>query len=87
MDPLSELVLLIEQGENVGAVALSSRLLKNSYGIEDIVHAVSKGVAILRNKCTVENFQLLDVLLASRAMVEVIDECIAQKLKETMDGV
>jgi methanogenic corrinoid protein MtbC1 len=86
LDPLSELVLLIEQGENVGAVALSSRLLKNSYGIEDIVHAVSKGVAILRNKCTVENFQLLDVLLASRAMVEVIDECIAQKLKETMDG-
>lgn len=85
MDPLSELALLIEQGENVGAVALTDRLLGESYGIEDIVQAVSKGVAILRNKCTIENFQLLDVLLASRAMVEVIDECIAQKLKNKMD--
>ena len=85
MDPLSELALLIEQGENVGAVALANRLLKESYETEDIVRAVSKGVAILRNKCTIENFQLLDVLLASRAMVEVIDECVAQKLKNKMD--
>lgn len=86
MEPLSELALFIEQGENVEAVDLAGQLLKKSYEVEDIVQAVSKGVAILRNKCTVENFQLLDVLLASRAMVEVIDECVAHTMKNKMDS-
>ena len=39
----------------------------------------------LKDKCTTENFQLLDVLLASRAMSEVIDQVIARKLEGHMD--
>lgn len=83
---MTELALLVQQGENVEAVACAERLLADSYSVNDIVGALSKGLAMLRNKCTVENFQLLDVLLASRAMVEVVDECVARQLKHEMDS-
>lgn len=85
MDSLNELAILVQKGENVQAVTCANKLLNNSHSVEDIVSAVSRGLAILRDKCTIENFQLLDVLLASRAMVEVVDECIARKLQDNMD--
>jgi methanogenic corrinoid protein MtbC1 len=85
MNPLMELSQLVQQGENRRAVACAHKLLEESYAVTDIVQALADGLAILRNKCTVENFQLLDVLLASRAMVEVVDECIAVKLANVMD--
>lgn len=86
-DPLAALALLVQQGENTEAVACARRLMENSHSVEDIVGAVSKGLEALRNKCTVENFQLLDVLLASRAMVEVVDECLALRLQSRMDDI
>jgi methylmalonyl-CoA mutase cobalamin-binding domain/chain len=85
MNPLMELSQLVQQGENRRAVACAHKLLEESYSVTDIVQALADGLAVLRNKCTVENFQLLDVLLASRAMVEVVDECIANKLERVMD--
>lgn len=85
MDQLSELATLVQQGENTEAVACAERLLDASYSVEQIIEALARGLAVLRNKCTVENFQLLDVLLASRAMVEVVDECVARKLQKEMD--
>lgn len=85
MDALNDLAMLIQQGENVKAVKCAEKLLSNSYSVKDIISAVSKGLIVLRNKCTIENFQLLDVLLASRAMVEVVDECVARTLENDMD--
>lgn len=85
MDALNDLAMLIQQGENVKAVKCAEKLLNNSCSVEDIISAVSKGLIVLRNKCTIENFQLLDVLLASRAMVEVVDECVARTLENDMD--
>ena len=85
MSSLKELSLLVQQGENVEAVECATDLLEKFVTVEEIIEAVSEGLTILRNKCTVENFQLLDVLLASRAMVEVVDECIARKLQNEMD--
>ncbi len=87
MDPLMDLALLVQHGENREAVLCAEKLLAESYTVEQIVDAVAKGVAILRNKCTIENFQLLDVLLACRAMTEVVDECVAIKLKQQLDSV
>jgi len=84
---LSDLASLVQHGENVEAVACAEKLLDSSCPVEDIITALSEGLAILRNKCTVENFQLLDVLLASRAMVEVVDECISRKLQMDMDQI
>ncbi len=85
MNPLQELALLIQKGENQKAVNRADKLLQDSYSTKDIIGAASEGLRVLRDKCTVENFQLLDVLLASRAMAEVVDECVASKLKDTMD--
>ena len=85
MDRLRELSLLVQHGENVQAVACAQRLLADAYPVEKIVGALCGGLADLRNKCTVENFQLLDVLLATRAMVEVVDECLARQLQTQMD--
>ncbi len=79
--------MLVEHGQNRQAVAFTEKLLNDSYTVSDIVQALSKGLEVLRNKCTVENFQLLDVLLASRAMVEVVDECLARQLQQTMDNI
>lgn len=87
MDPLMDLALLVQHGENREAVLCAEKLLAESYTVEQVVDAVAKGVAILRNKCTIENFQLLDVLLACRAMTEVVDECVAIKLKQQLDTV
>ncbi len=86
MDPLMDLALLVQHGENREAVLCAEKLLADSYSVEQVVDAVAKGVAILRNKCTVENFQLLDVLLACRAMTEVVDECVAIQLKHQLDA-
>ncbi len=86
MEPLDELSMLVQKGENSLAVACADKLLRGSCSVEDIVSAVSDGLAVLRDKCTVENFQLLDVLLATRAMVEVVDECISKSLKDEMDN-
>lgn len=85
MDRLKELVTLVQQGDNQEAVECADLLLNESYTVEQIIFALSQGLSVLKNKCTVENFQLIDVLLAGRAMVEVVDECVAKKLAETMD--
>lgn len=85
MDTLNDLAMLIQSGENVKSVKCADKLLNNSCSVEEIITAISKGLTILRNKCTIENFQLLDVLLASRAMVEVVDECVARTLENDMD--
>ncbi len=85
MDKLDELSYLVQKGENVEAVSCANDLLTEDCPVEEVVDAISKGLEVLRNKCTIENFQLLDVLLASRAMVEVVDECIATRMKENMD--
>lgn len=85
MNSLDDLAVLIQKGENAKAVECAGKLLDDSCSVGEIIDAVSKGLLVLRNKCTIENFQLLDVLLASRAMVEVVDECIAKKLENDMD--
>lgn len=85
MNRLDELAYLVQRGENIEAVSLADKLLDDSCSVEEIVEALSKGLEVLRDKCTIENFQLLDVLLATRAMTEVVDECIATRMQEKLD--
>lgn len=86
MNRLKELSSLVQHGENRQAVALADKLLTESETPDQIISAISDGLKELRNKCTIENFQLLDVLLASRAMIEVVDECLAHHLEGVMDN-
>jgi len=83
---ISKLVSFIETGENVNAVIEADRLIDQGVSAEYIVkNGLVAALEALRSKCTIENFQLLDVLLSSRAMVEVVDQSIARTLESNMD--
>ena len=88
MPNLSKLIGLVETGDNLEAVAEADRLVSQGVSAKKIIN---EGLIIslqsLNDKCTKENFQLLDVLLASRAMVEVIDQILARKLEDSMDQI
>jgi methylmalonyl-CoA mutase cobalamin-binding domain/chain len=61
-------------GENDDAVAIANTLF--NYGIkpeEIIVHGVTKAMEYLDNKCTIRDFCLLELMLAGRAAMDVID--------------
>ncbi len=83
---MSTLAAYIGDGENVSAVAEADRLIERGVPVENIIkEGLVLALESLRDKCTTENFQLLDVLLSSRAMVEVIDQSIAKSLEDSMD--
>ncbi|MDH3975407.1 MAG: cobalamin-dependent protein [Deltaproteobacteria bacterium] len=88
MSHFSELIKLVEKGENAKAVVEADRLLLAGFtGKKIISEGLVPALQSLKHKCTIENFQLLEVLLSSRAMVEVIDQVIAQNLKGKMDQI
>lgn len=86
MADISRLAKLVEMGENADAVVEADRLISRGIPVKIIINdGLIPALQSLRDKCTTENFQLLDVLLASRAMVEVIDQVVARGLEGNMD--
>ncbi len=86
MPDLSDLVTFVTRGENTEAVKEAERLVLQGVSIKNIVEdGLVEALRSLRAKCTVENFQLLEVLLASRAMIEVIDQVAAMNLQKELD--
>lgn len=86
MADISRLAMLVEAGENTDAVAEADQLISSGVPAKTIINkGLIPALQSLKDKCTTENFQLLDVLLASRAMSEVIDQVIARKLEGHMD--
>ncbi len=88
MNDLSQLISFVEHGDNQKAVAEADRLVLAGVPVKEII---SDGLVValqdLENKCTIENFQLLEVLLSARAMVEVIDQVVAMKIESEMDRI
>jgi len=88
MTDLTELIKFVENGENVKAVAEADRLLTAGLSAKEIINdGLVTALQSLKHKCTIENFQLLEVLLSSRAMVEVIDQVVARNLEGRMDQI
>ena len=88
MPKFSKLIRLVETGENLEAVAEADRLVSQGIPVKEIINnGLVNSLQSLKDKCTIENFQLLDVLLASRAMVEVIDQVVARELEGNMDQI
>ncbi len=88
MENVATLARLVEAGENVKAVAEAERLVTRGVPVKVILtDGVIVALQALSHKCTTENFQLLDVLLSSRAMVEVVDQVIAKELEKSMDQI
>jgi len=73
-DPtMNSLVTAILEGDGEAAVSQTERLRVNGVGARDIViHGVEAAMAALDAKCTLEQFNLLEIMLAGRAVTEVM---------------
>jgi len=69
-------------GENENAVKIAGTLIKRGVKPEEIViNGVTKAMEHLDKKCTVQNFCLLELMLAGRAAMDVIDHlCSEEKM-------
>jgi len=66
-------------GENEDAVAIADTLINGGVKPEEIiVHGVTKAMEYLDKKCTIRDFCLLELMLAGRAAMDVIDQLYAE---------
>jgi len=66
-------------GENENAVTLASTLIKRNVKPEEIIiNGVTKAMEYLDKKCTIQDFCLLELMLAGRAAMDVIDHLCAE---------
>jgi len=71
---VTEIRQAIIDGENEDAVTMAKKLIKSGFKPEDIiVHGVTKAMEDLDKKCTIRDFCLLELMLAGRAAMDVID--------------
>jgi methylmalonyl-CoA mutase cobalamin-binding domain/chain len=76
---IKELRQAIIAGENEDAVAITSTLINRGVKPEEIiVHGVTKAMEYLDKKCTIHDFCLLELMLAGRAAMDVIDFLFAE---------
>lgn len=77
---LSAAVLL---GDGNRAVEVANDLLKAGISVEDIIrYGLSEALRLLDEKCTTEEFNLLEIMLAGRAVMRVMDEAVVGYLRE-----
>jgi len=71
---VKEIRRAIIAGENEDAVAIANALINRGVNPEEIiVHGVTKAMEYLDKKCTIRDFCLLELMLAGRAAMDVID--------------
>lgn len=72
---MDSLVKTLLDGDQAGALAETRRLRDDGVGCERIVtEGIEAAMALLDAKCTVEQFNLLEIMLAGRAVMGVIKE-------------
>jgi dimethylamine corrinoid protein len=74
IDPtMKSLVAAILEGDGEAAISHAESLRESGVGSRDIVvHGVEAAMAKLDEKCTLEQFNLLEIMLAGRAVTEVM---------------
>lgn len=78
---LDALVQAVIHGRHRDAVAQAESLLTGGTDLYDIVeHGLSPALKALDVKCTADEFNLLEIMLAGRAMMEVMDKVVAKHL-------
>lgn len=71
---VTEIRQAIVAGENEDAVAIANTLINRGVKPEQIIiNGVTKAMEYLDNKCTIQDFCLLELMLAGRAAMDVID--------------
>ena len=70
---MTALVAAILEGDGNAAISHAERLRESGVGTKDIViYGVEAAMATLDAKCTLEQFNLLEIMLAGRAVTEVM---------------
>jgi len=84
---LSEIRQAVIAGENEDAAAIADALIRKGVKPEEIiVQGVTKAMEYLDRKCTIRDFCLLELMLAGRAAMDVIDRIYAENpAKEDLD--
>jgi len=78
---LKDLRHSIVAGKNNEAVTIAKALINNGINFKEIiVDGVTKAMEYLDNKCSIEDFNLLELMLAGRAAMDVIDHLYADGL-------
>jgi len=78
---LRDLIEAIIRGEAEAAVIIADSLLQQNVPCESIIeNGLTEALRSLDTKCTNEEFNLLEIMLAGRAMVSVLDEVITPRL-------
>ncbi len=76
---LSEAIL---KGDGKRAVEVSRYLLDEGLPVEDLIHyGLSSALHSLDVKCTMEEFNLLEIMLAGRAVMRVMDEVVVRHME------
>jgi len=76
---IKELRQAIIAGENGDAVAIANTLINRGIKPEEIIiNGITKAMEYLDKKCTIQNFCLLELMLAGRAAMDVIDHLYAE---------
>lgn len=78
---LEHLITAVVAGQNDRAVSIAEVLLKNGTSPESLIQdGLTVALRSLDAKCTAEEFNLLEIMLAGRAMMTVMDNVIATHL-------
>ena len=86
----SAMRLLIEallEGDQARSVAEATKLRKAGVGIEQIVvDGIGKAMEQLDGKCTIDQFNLLEIMLVGRAVMGVIKELFPKVNRDADSG-
>ncbi|MHB8075800.1 cobalamin B12-binding domain-containing protein [Desulfosporosinus fructosivorans] len=78
---IDTLVQAVIEGRHRDAVAIAEQLLSSGINVYNIVEdGLSPALKALDVKCTSDEFNLLEIMLAGRAMLEVMDKVVAKHL-------
>jgi len=78
---LEKLKSAIVKGDSERAIQVAEDLISNGVDIKSIIQdGLTASLRYLDVKCTTEEFNLLEIMLAGRAMMAVMDEVIARHL-------
>jgi dimethylamine corrinoid protein len=70
---MSDLIAAILEGDCLQALAQTEQLRRAGARPEDVVvHAIEAAMLTLDGKCTLEHFNLLEIMLAGRAVMEIM---------------
>ena len=70
IDPIMNAIL---EGNHSNAVSEAKKLLENGIEKVEIVSVLEKAMSKLDEKCTIEHFNLLEIMLAGRAVMSIMN--------------